>query len=500
MQTTNFLASSLLLLVTALPAEDLGGGKPASHGRVPRCVLTHWVPGQPSEVRFVDLPASAPLLAMIVSPSRGLYPLPFGDLIADPAAAGAISLAVPATLPLTIPAQLANATLYLQGFVLEGTGGVLTDATKVDLYNPVVIVGNQRQSANSLSLIDLPTRTVKQTITDSENGSIAFSKDRRYAYVCEPGLQRNRVAVYDFSTTPVTTRTPIPVSGGIRYQPTVSPDGKRMYVPIHTGVSVIDIDAQSTTFHSELLTIPTPIIGASGSILEGPFDLAITPDGKKLLVCYGERIANWQTTPGTLGVIDLTSPSYPHTAIGITNSGALTLLGTPLLSRERVEVSPDGRYAYTAEFAFTPSPYTQGYPNGGTINIVDLVLGVEVAVIPFGGYGVHEFVIDRCGRNLWIAANDLNRLGQVTRIDVDRRSATKHTILKTIQVDPVSYPAGGAFGIGSTPDGATVCVSLCEDGSHATPVLITIDALTNTIFGAPIAVQSLPATVGIPQR
>lgn len=495
-----FALLSFLCVGSGLAAEDLGGGKPASHGRVPRFALTKWTPGQPSEFRFTDLPATSPLLAMVVSPARSAYSFPFGDLIADAAAPGAVVVSTSASLPVTLPAALAGATFYIQGFVLEGSNAALTDATQVDVFNPVVIVGNQRQTSNSLSLIDLTTRTVRQTITDSENGSVAFSKDRRYAYVCEPGLQRNRVAVYDFSTTPVTTRPPIPVSGGIRYQPTVSPDGKRMYVPIHTGVSIVDIDATSAGFHTEIGTIPTPITGSSGTIFTGPFDLAVTPDGKKLLVAYGEQVLNWATNPGTLGVIDLTNPSFPHTSIALTNSGGMTLFGAPLLARQRVEVSPDGRYAYLAEFAFTPSPYTQGFPNGGAISVVDLVLGTEVAALPFGGYGVHEFAIDRNGRNLWVAANDAAKLGQVTRIDVDRRSATQHTVLQTIQVDPVAFGTGGAFGIGVTPDGSTVCVTLCEDTTHAVPVMVTIDALTNALFGTPITVQSLPATVGIPQR
>jgi DNA-binding beta-propeller fold protein YncE len=368
----------------------------------------------------------------------------------------------------------------------------------VDLFRPVVMVGNQRQSSNSLSVIDLVTRTVTQTLTDSENGSIAFSRDRRFAYVCEPGLQRNRVAVYDLTTSPITARPPIPVSGGIRYQPALAPDGRRMYVPLHDGVSVIDVDATSGTFHTELTKIPVPITGTSGAIFEGPFDCAVTPDGRRLLVCYGERVASYQT-PGTLGVIDLTLPSFPHVAIPITNSGALTLLGTPLVSRQRVEVSPDGRYAYAVEFAFKPGMFVQGFTNGGAVNVVDLLQNRETAVLTFGGFGVHELCLDRNGRNLWIAANDVGDVGRVTRIDVDRRSATRNTILTSIPVDPLPFSSGGAFGICATPDGATVCVSIAEDAAHPTPALITIDARTDQVTGAPIVVQSLPATVGVQQ-
>ena len=501
MHRLSFLPLLTLLTLANVPrAEDLGGGRAASHGRVPRLVLTKWIPGQASELRFVDMPPGVVLSAVLISTGRTSVSLPFGTVIADPAAPGAVSLALSAPLPIMLPAVLAATTLYIQGVYLEPAGLGLTDATRVDFFNPVVVVGNQRQSSNSLSLIDLTTRTVTQTIGNSENGSIAFSRNRRYAYVCEPGLQRNRVAVYDLSTTPVTTLTPIPVSGGIRYEPTVSPDGKRMYVPIHTGVSVIDVDQTSATFHIELFTIPTPITGASGSIFTGPFDLAVTPDGTRLVVCYGEQVISWQVNPGTLGVIDLTQASFPHTAIPLTNSGAFTGLGQHLISRSRVEVSPDGRYAYAVEFAFKPgSPLVSGFANGGAIHVVDLILKTETAAVPFGGYAVHELALDRNGRNLWVAANNITDLGYVTRFDVDRNSATQFSILKQIQVDPLPYPAGGAFGINVTPDGALVCVSLCEDGSHPTPLLVTIDAWTDALFGTGIPVQSLPATVGIPR-
>ena len=495
-----FRTTSLLLALSPLlAAEDLGGGRPAAHGRVPRFVLERWIPGGPSAFAFEDLSSTTVLQVGILSTGRSNLVLPgIGTLIADLGAPGALSFSMPQRLALAqLPPALAGATFYIQGAVLDGSGVLLTDATRVDCFQPIVMVGNQRQSSNSISVIDLQSRSVIQTLTNSENGSIAFAPSRKYAYVCEPGLQRNRVVIYDLSTSPITSPGTIAVSGGIRYQPAIARDGKRMYVPIHSGVSVVDTDPASSTFHTELLTIPTPITGSSGAIFEGPFDCAVTPDGKKLLVAYGERVATYQT-PGTLGIIDLTLPTYPHQAVPITNSGALTLLGTPLVSRQRVEVSGDGRHAYLVEFAFKPGAYVVGFQNGGAVNVVDLQTNAEVAVIPFGGFAVHEFALDRNSRNLWVAANDLQDFGQVARIDVDRHSATRWQVRKRIQVDPVAYSAGGAFGVGCTPDGATVCVSLCEDGAHASPVLITIDAWTDTIFGAPIPVQSLPATVGIP--
>ena len=493
------LAATFSFLLVAAPAEDLGGGSPAAHGRVARLVLDRWIPGAPSAFRFVDLAPATPLTLLLLSPQRTNVPMPFGTLIADPSAAGAFSLLIAPTTPIPqLPFALNGSTLYMQGAVVDSTGLHFTDATRLDFFHPTVVVGNQRQTANSLSVVDLQTRSVVQTLVDSENGSIAFAPNRLFMYVCEPGLQRNRVSVYRLQPQPITKVTDIPVSGGIRYQPTIARDGKRMYVPIHSGVSVIDVDPSSATFHTELMTIPTPIIGSVGTIFEGPFDLALTPDGTKLYVAYGERVPAY-TSPGTIGMIDLTAPGFPHTAIPVTNSGALTLLGTPLVSRQRIEIDSTGRYAYAVEFAFRPGSFVQGFQNGGAINVIDLATNTEVGTVQTLGYGVHEMVLDRTGRNLWTAHNDISDIGQVLRVNIDRRSANPLAVLARITVDPLPFPSGGAFGIGVTPDGATVCVSLAEDGSHPTPVLVTIDALTDQLFGTPITVQSLPATVGIMQ-
>jgi hypothetical protein len=57
----------------------------------------------------------------------------------------------------------------------------------------------------------------------------------------------------------------------------------------------------------------------------------------------------------------------------------------------------------------------------------------------------------------------------------------------------------GAGGLAVTPDGSTVCVTLVEDGAHPVPVMVTVDAWTNALFGQPITVESLPHTVSVQQ-
>lgn len=489
-------------LAPALAAEDLGGGRPASHGRVVRFVMSHWIPGEPSSLGLVDPPVLPISYVAILSPARTSLVLPgIGTLIADATHPAALMLPLSGTLPLPpLPLALNGTTLYVQGAVLDpglAAGVVLTDATKVDLFQPVVLVGNQRQTANSISVVDLRTRQVVQTLTNSENGSIAFSPDRRFAYVCEPGSLRNQVVVYDLTQSPIVVATTIPVSGGIRYRGCMQRDGRRLYVPLHNAISVIDADRTSTTFHTEIGTIPVPITGSPTSIFTGPIDLAVTPDNAKLYIAYGEQAV---TFPGTctLGVVDLNLPGRPHRSIPITVGGVVTLLNN-LATHNRVEMSPDGLWVYVQEYGFTPGQFSLGFVNGGVVKVVSTLADTEFAAIPSGGYGQNDFFVDRMGRALWSVHLNAGRMGELLRIDVDRHSPTRFTVLYRVPVHAVPFNGGYPAGVATTPDGATVCVSVVEDGSHPVPELLTFDAATGVLYGQPIPVQSLPATVGIPR-
>ena len=490
----------LIALPTAsLTAEDLGGGRAASHGRVPRFVLERWIPGAASALTFQDLPPNTVATAAILSSRRTNITLPgIGTLIADAGAPGAIVLAMGTTLPIAqLPIALQNQQLVIQGAVLDASAGaLLTDATLVDLFNPRVMVGNQRQSANSISVIDLPTRAVVDRLGNSENGRIAWSPDRRYAYVCEPGSQRNRVVVYDLTASPIPTLTTIPVSGGIRYRGAITRDGRRMYVPLHNAIAIVDTDPSSTTFHTEIGTIPTPITGNPSTIFTGPIDVAVTPDGSKLYVAYGETIT--YPGPSTVGVIDLNLPGTPHRAIAVTTGGVVSL-GGDLATRTAIVVSADGQWVYALEFGFPASPLTKGFVNGALVNVISAAADIEITTVATGGIGQQEMALDRLGRNLWIPQTAGN-LGQVLQIDVDRHSPTRFTVRNTIPVDPTPYSGGGPQGISTTPDGALVAISVAEDAAHPVPQLVTYDVLLGQLTGAPITVESLCATVAIQQR
>ena len=391
-------------LAPFLPADDLGGGKPASHGRVPRFVLESWLPGSPSAFRFEDAPASALNLIGLLSSRWASTPLPpTGTLMVDPLAPGFTAFVVPVqglNIP-GLPRELAGHDLYYQGLYLDpllGVGFGLTDATRASFFTPLCMVGNSRQTANSISVLDLGTRSVVQRLADSENGSITFSPDRSRAYVCEPGSQRNRVVVYDLTRRPIAVLTTIPVSGGVRYRGAMARDGHRLYVPLHDGVAIVDTDPASPTFHQEIGKRTSLIQGNSTTIFTGPIDVAITPDMRKLFIAYGENLI--YPAPSSVGVMDLFNPAAPERLIPITTGGAFSM-GLNLATHNRIEVSPDGTTVYVLEYGVTPMPgLVVGFQNGALICVIDALREQEIMAIPTQGFGQEEFALDRMGRNL----------------------------------------------------------------------------------------------------
>ena len=501
-------ASLTLLLSSAVLAEDLGGGQAASHGRVPRLVLESWLPGSASAFQFQDLPAGSPGGLVLISGQRTNLPIPgLGTLIADAFAPGGFTVLALPRLPVAIPPALAGATLYIQGLCLDpGLPGLatLTDATRCDVFVPQTWGGNTRQTANSLSVIDLQSHTVVQTLTNSENGYITFSPDRTRAYVCEPGSQRNRVVVYDLTQSPITVMTTVSVPGGIRYGCAMPRDGRRCYVPIHTGIAVIDTDPQSPSYHTVLTSFPTPITGNSGSILTGPFDLAVTPDGSKLYIAYGETVT--LPAPSTVGVVDLLNPNYPHTSIPVQTGGVLSLSQntTGYATRNRIVINGDGTRVYTVESGANPArlgSFVAGFQNGGLLNVIDTRTDTEIAAIATDGYYQHDLAVDRNGRNVWIPQNGHTDIGELLRVDVDKHSAAVHQISQRIQLSPAPFngSSAGPRGVDVTPDGALVVVSMVEDTAHPTPYVLFVDALSNTQLPPITPVGSLCVSISIQQ-
>src|SRR5690606_31794206 len=104
---------------------------------------------------------------VVISTAASPVALPgfHGTLYADLSPGRGFWVFAPAAAPVTVPMNLAGSSLVLQGATIDANGqGYLTDAIRIDFFNPVVMVGNSRQSSNSISVVDLPSRAVAQRL------------------------------------------------------------------------------------------------------------------------------------------------------------------------------------------------------------------------------------------------------------------------------------------------------------------------------------------------
>ncbi len=482
----NSLLAFLSVPLTTLTAQDLGGGAPASHGRVPRFVLENWIPGAPSALEFRDLPAGVTGGTAILSGSMSPLGIPGigGTLIPDLARGLAVPMGVRANLP-TVPASLSGHSLFVQGLYLDPTTGPgFTDASRADFFEPVIAVSTR----TAIESLDLLNRRITGAMVTT-NSVLVLSPNRRHGYGFGPGT----LIAYDVTTMPATQLGTIAISPAARAGLAFTPDGLQLFVPHMTGIDIVDTNSASPTYHSVVATISTPIGGYG---LTGPMAVAVTPDASRLFIAYGE----WATfpAPSTVGVIDLMAPGYPHRSIAVTTGGSL--LG--LVTRTAIVVSPDGGFVYTVDVAFPPGHGgTIGYQAGALVNVIDATTENEVSAIPTFGQGQEHLAIDRLGRNLYLPQIDHGGIGQLLRIDTDRRSATRHTLAATIQLDSVPYQsfATGPKSVTVTPDGSTVLVGILSDSLHRTPVVVTVDSRTDRITGTPITVGLRPYSIAAQQ-
>ncbi|MCB9880233.1 MAG: hypothetical protein H6832_00160 [Planctomycetes bacterium] len=479
-------------------AENLGGGRAAATGEFPLLVLDNWIPGKASTFRFDNLPNNTVLSALLLSsgpgnttfgtagtlkidllsPAFSILPVPAGGLTVNP-----------------LPKSLEGAELYFQGLWFEArTGLALTDGTRASLFSPLAMAGNSRQSANSLTVIDVASRSVPQTLTNSENGYIEFSPDRSRAYVCEPGAGRNRVVCYDLTKTPIPVLATIPVSGGIRYGGSMPRDGKRLYVPVHDGVEIVDTDPASSTYHTVLRKLTTSITGNTGSIFTGPLHTAVTPDGSKLYVACGENQTQWPSM-GTVLMFDLRIANPTEKQIAVTNGGIFSFFSFNFATRPYIEMSPDGLTVYVLETGTAVS--SLGFQNGSLINVIDTARDREIATLTTGGFYQEQIAIDRMGRGLWVAQVDASGVGDLARFDVDVRSPNRFQTVQHFAVGTGAFQVGsGPSGVDVTADGSTVFVSIVENASNPAAVHV-FDARTGRFETTTIPTQSLCHTVSI---
>ena len=504
------LLTLVLFPVASLQAQDLGGGAPASHGRVPRLTLEKWIPGAATALTFSDLPTTTWATIFIFSPKSTSTPVPgfTGTLTADVFDPLGRFFFVPPKLPIpTLPASLNGTRIYIQGVVADNTGSFFTDGTGCDFFDPQVLVANSK--GGNLSLLTHTSTTVLQTITQ-RNGRILHSQDRKFAYVL-PETSRN-IDIYSLTATRATKTATIFRSNGFIAGGTLTKDGKKMYVPASKGIVVIDLDPASTTYRKELTRefIATPVTNPGPGVLgSGPRAVVLTPDERRLFICYGQDGRVTPTFKGIVGVVDLTKTPAVHRSISITLGG--NLLGIANEWHD-IKISPDGRYVYAIEYGLDPNAglgqFVKGFKNGAKLCIIDaLVAGLEreIASVDTDGFEQEQIAIDKLGRNLWIPQVGHNGVPELLKVDVDRRSATRNTIVARIRLHATNYKpknsAPGPNGVAVTPDGAIVYVGLSEDGTtaHPTPTVVRVDVATSKVVGT-FTVGNTPHNISIQQR
>lgn len=227
----------------------------------------------------------------------------------------------------------------------------------------------------------------------------------------------------------------IPVGNG-PYGIAITPDGKTAYEENYNDgtISVIDLQSEKT-------------IGAPIELGTTPYAIAISPDGKTVYVT---------TSAGTVIVIDTQTNQIVGTIT--IEEGEPSLWG--------VAFSPDGKTAYVAN------------DSTNTIAVIDTqtrqVVGPPIPV----GEGPIDLALTPDGKKLYVTNETSDN---VSVIDTQTR--------QNVATIPVGEEP---WGIAITPDGTKAYVA-----NYVSQTVSVIDTLTNQVVGAPIPVGSEPYEVAI---
>lgn len=490
--TAALLSAAILVAITpTADADDLGGGAPAAGGLVPQLVADHWIPGRVMTLSIRNVRSSLGVGICVIGTSTRITPLPRGMGTLHVDLSNAMFLPIRGSRAVgRIPAQLEGARLYIQALVFDGAhpaGGVLTDATAIDVLTPLALV--QSDGVDRLNSLDVTTFSITGVRHGLFGHVPTFAHDHQRAYVAgsEAGaLHLSRVDLV--GGRPASVRT-IPLSSGARMKGAITNDGRFLYVPTSAGIAVVDV-AQSV----EIRRIPTTYVGRGRSVI-GPMAVELTPDGRYLYVCYG--VPN-RVFPGTadIGVFDLTQPNPTERLLQVPLGGVLAVGG--MATYYAVDISGDGRWLCIGEYGIAPGPFVQGFTNGSFVHVFDTRTSRLLASVPTGGYGQRHLAIDRLGKNIYVAQVNAQQVGEVIRIDCDHRSPTRFQVVQRHAI-PGAYAAGlGPTGIDVLPDGSEVIVGV-NLGSQVPGALIRVDTATNQRTAGPLVVGSIPSVV-IQQR
>src|SRR4051812_2709021 len=287
----------------------------------------------------------------------------------------------------------------------------------------------------------------------------ALSPDGRFYWTVDAGRGATAVRVIDVQTGALEQSLPIPGGYvGIAF----APDGRRAYVSGVQGdgdfgkglkgaggdvIHVFDVNP-TTGAATEADPIPLPdgkdgaaaqdeLPQASG-VSDWPEGLAVTPDGKHLVVALGQA--------DQVAIVDLTTPAHPTTLADV------------------------GRYPYgVAIDPRRPRAYVTN-ERDGTVSAIELPSGKALATIEVGGergpaYAhpegiaadpVHDRVYAAVTDRDLVAVIDTNSLKLERYVDVGRKGAP----LGTAPVQPAVAPGGDTLYVASAGEDAVSAIAL----------------------------------------
>ncbi len=280
-------------------------------------------------------------------------------------------------------------------------------------------------STNTVSVIDLTTNTVTDTISVGASPfGVCVSPDGTKVYVSNQN--DNTVSVINTANNTVLSTIPVGVSPeGL----CISADGSKVYVA-NNSFSTINVINTFTNMVSN--TIPLPITFL-------PFGITISPDGSKVYV------GSISPTGGLIEVNTLTLTA----SVSIINQGTNSMC---------IATSPDGSKMYATE------------SSGNTVSVINTVNNTVPASITVGNQPTGVCVSPN-GRKVYVC----NTTNTVSVID-----AVTNSVATTI-------PAGvQPKGISVTPDGSKIYIANHGNGtvSEIDTVTNTVSA-TITVGGTP---------------
>src|SRR4051794_3787971 len=287
----------------------------------------------------------------------------------------------------------------------------------------------------------------------------ALSPDGRFYWTVDSGRGATAVRVIDVASGAVKQALPIPGGYvGIAF----APDGRRAYVSgVPTDgdfgkglkgeggdvIHVFDVDPRTgTASEADPILLPDGKDGAAAQdelpqasgVSDWPEGLAVTPDGKRLVVALGQA--------DQVAIVDLADPAHATTLAGV------------------------GRYPYgVAIDPRRPRAYVTN-ERDGTVSAIEIPSGKTLATIEVGGergaaYAHPEGIaVDPVADRAYVAVTDRDLVAVIDTkglkleryVDVGRKGAP----LGTAPVAPAVAPKGDTLYVASAGEDAVVAIAL----------------------------------------